>query len=530
MALTARRPARAGAWIALSATVIVATLLRLRLLGVPLERDEGEYAYMGQLILRGDLPYLAAQNMKLPGTYYAYAVILRLFGETDTAIRAGLLLVNLCSILLVYRLGRRLCDVTAGVVAAAAFATLSLGACMLGFTANAEHFVVLPMLGGALLLAADDEHGLGRLFTAGTLLGLAFVMKQHGIAFVAFGGLYVLASARERRHATWTAGAAFAFGAVVPFATTCAAMFLAGAFEPFWFWTFRYAREYATLIPLRVGLAELVRQAGLIAGAAPLLWTLAVVGLSAPAWDAPSRRSARFLRLFASCSALAVCPGLRFTEHYFLLLVPAASLLAGLAVSALGRAVASRGSWVDALVGIGLPLLAVASALAADGVLWSRSPIEVSRAVYGANPFPEAIELARYLRAHTDPDEQVGVVGSEPEIYFYARRRAATTYVYTYPMMEPQPFARAMQDDMIAQLERANPRYLVLVNVDTSWSRRPDSSTKLLDWAARTVNERYDAVALADIRDDGTTYRWDEAARGASPTASSYVVIFRRRS
>jgi hypothetical protein len=307
-------------------------------------------------------------------------------------------------------------------------------------------------------------------------------------------------------------------------------MFLAGAFEPFWFWTFRYAREYATLIPLRVGLAELVRQAGLIAGAAPLLWALAVVGLSAPAWDAPSRRSARFLRLFASCSALAVCPGLRFTEHYFLLLVPAASLLAGLAVSALGRAVASRGSWVDALVGIGLPLLAVASALAADGVLWSRSPIEVSRAVYGANPFPEAIELARYLRAHTDPDEQVGVVGSEPEIYFYARRRAATTYVYTYPMMEPQPFARAMQDDMIAQLERANPRYLVLVNVDTSWSRRPDSSTKLLDWAARTVNERYDAVALADIRDDGTTYRWDEAARGASPTASSYVVIFRRRS
>lgn len=37
----------------------------------PLERDEGEYAYAGQLMLQGIPPYQLAYNMKLPGTYAA---------------------------------------------------------------------------------------------------------------------------------------------------------------------------------------------------------------------------------------------------------------------------------------------------------------------------------------------------------------------------------------------------------------------------------------------------------------------------
>ena len=41
---------------------------RLQLLNFPLERDEGEYAYAGQLILQGIPPYELAYNMKFPGT------------------------------------------------------------------------------------------------------------------------------------------------------------------------------------------------------------------------------------------------------------------------------------------------------------------------------------------------------------------------------------------------------------------------------------------------------------------------------
>ena len=99
---------------------------------MPLERDEGEYAYAGQLILQDIPPYELAYNMKLPGTYLGYAAILRVFGETPAGIHIGLLLVNGCATLLVFFLGRQLYGNAAGVTAAASYALLSTSEAVLG--------------------------------------------------------------------------------------------------------------------------------------------------------------------------------------------------------------------------------------------------------------------------------------------------------------------------------------------------------------------------------------------------------------
>src|SRR6059058_5341923 len=125
--------------------------IRFRLLAIPLERDEGEYAYAGQLMLQGIPPYKLAYNMKFPGTYAAYAVIMSIFGQTITGIHLGLLLVNAATIALIFFLGRRLLNTTAGVVAAASYAVLSVSPSVQGFAAHATHFVMLPVLGGTLL-------------------------------------------------------------------------------------------------------------------------------------------------------------------------------------------------------------------------------------------------------------------------------------------------------------------------------------------------------------------------------------------
>src|SRR5579863_3539192 len=81
--------------------ILLFALIRWRLRAMPLERDEGEYAYAGQLMLQGIPPYRIAYNMKFPGTYVAYAVIMWIFGQTDAGIRVGLLAVNAITILLV---------------------------------------------------------------------------------------------------------------------------------------------------------------------------------------------------------------------------------------------------------------------------------------------------------------------------------------------------------------------------------------------------------------------------------------------
>lgn len=58
----------------LTLIVVVTAGIRLRLLELPLDRDEGEYAYFGQLLLQGIPPYATAYNFKMPGIYGIYAV------------------------------------------------------------------------------------------------------------------------------------------------------------------------------------------------------------------------------------------------------------------------------------------------------------------------------------------------------------------------------------------------------------------------------------------------------------------------
>ncbi len=61
--------------------VVIGAALRINLLDVPLERDEGEYAYLGQRLLQGEAPWVHAWNMKLPGASLAYALMMALFGH-----------------------------------------------------------------------------------------------------------------------------------------------------------------------------------------------------------------------------------------------------------------------------------------------------------------------------------------------------------------------------------------------------------------------------------------------------------------
>src|SRR5919198_605237 len=90
--------AQSAWWILFLLVVAIVVFVRLRLLDIPLERDEGEYAYAGQLILQRIPPYQLAYNLKFPGTYAAYALMMSLFGQTIRGIHTGLLVINVLTI------------------------------------------------------------------------------------------------------------------------------------------------------------------------------------------------------------------------------------------------------------------------------------------------------------------------------------------------------------------------------------------------------------------------------------------------
>src|SRR5215469_6685376 len=89
-------------WLFVLLVVLVMAFIRCRLVDLPLERDEGEYACAGQLLLQGIPPYKLAWNMKLPGTYFAYALGMAVFGQTLAGIHATLIVANSLTIVLMF--------------------------------------------------------------------------------------------------------------------------------------------------------------------------------------------------------------------------------------------------------------------------------------------------------------------------------------------------------------------------------------------------------------------------------------------
>src|SRR5437868_5270202 len=81
-------------WSALGFIIFITSLIRFRLLNIPFERDEGEYAYIAKSILKGIAPFKETYTMKLPGTSAMYAFLMEIFGQTNKGVHLGLLLVG----------------------------------------------------------------------------------------------------------------------------------------------------------------------------------------------------------------------------------------------------------------------------------------------------------------------------------------------------------------------------------------------------------------------------------------------------
>jgi len=523
------------AWIGVAAAVLFAAVIRLRLLSIPLERDEGEYAYIGQSILRGMVPYLDVYNMKLPGVGAAYALIMALFGQSTEAIHFGLLLVNAAAIVMVFLLGKRLFGAYAGAAAAATYSILSVGQPVLGSAGHASHFVVLFALGGVLmLLKAADSGRLIPIIWGGLLLGLAFLMKQPAIIFIAFGGLSVLWSESRRdpviKRRAVAGFSLFVISAATPYFITVIIFSLAGAFREFWFWTVTYALAYGSMIRLWQGLSCLPEALINVVAPSALLWIAAIAGLLAPLWDAKVRSKAGFLYAFVLFSLLSIFPGLTFRHHHFIQALPAVSLLAGMAFVSMARAFSrfttrKRAKLVAIIFFVGALGL---TAIQQRAFLFTMTPIEACRDTYGSDPFPESVEIAEYIRNHSEESDRIAVLGSEPQIYFYARRLSATPYILIYPLMESHKYSLKMQEDMISRIEASKPRFIVLVGIPESWFSLPSDSKPIIDrWFNAFWPERYRVFGVVDIISPYLTeYHWGDDAKRRGPQSEDSIMLF----
>jgi hypothetical protein len=326
-------------------------------------------------------------------------------------------------------------------------------------------------------------------------------------------------------------GAIFAIGVIVPYATVCLLLYKAGVFAEFWFWTVSYAGEYSKMGWHRTVRAFLENSRS-VAGPASPIWILAAAGMSAPLWSPGVRRQAPFLIGLFLCSFLALCPGAYFRPHYFILLLPAAAILVGVAVSSATEEIACTRKYSSLTI---LPILIFAASFGYT-VLYQRQsyfsmdPVAVFQTTYPDSPFLPAVRVSDNLRENSSETASIAVLGSEPEIYFYARRHSAIGYLYMYSLVVRQKYTARMREEMIRELETNRPEYVVYVDFWDSWGDR-QGGPELAAFLSRLhefMDQGYERVGVTDIGNMASDV-WGDAAKSYQPHSSKVMYVLKRR-
>ena len=524
-------------WCAVLGVVIFTGAVRLRLAEVPLERDEGEYAYTGQLMLQGVAPYKEAYFMKLPGTHAMYALGMAIFGQTRGGIHRWLMVVNVTSIVLIFLLGRKLADPLAGLITCAAFGIMSLSVCVFGPIAHATHFVMLFALAGMVVLSKAIESRRGVVyFLSGLLFGLAFLMKQPGALFCIFGALMILWAELRSRPLRWDSvlkrGAMYSCGVALPYLATCFILWRAGVFGRFWLWTVTCVSRYGTAVSLKAGLGNIDYYLAHYLDPSMVLWVLAVGGTMCIYKDREAGTARIFVPALLVFSLMAVCQGLYFRSHYFIMLLPALALGLGVGSSSLRRLILKTG---NPAVSPNMPAIAITGTLALVVLgswrfFFTATPDDVCRRLYyPGEAFIESVQIADYIREHTAADDRIAVFGSEPQIFFYSGRRSATSYIYTYTLLERSPYAKPMQQEMFKQIEDAHPKYVVIVTMPNSFGTRTEAQEQILDRAGKYCRDFYEIDGAVIVPPDkAAEFHWGKEAARVPITAFGFY-IFKRK-
>ncbi|MBC7891807.1 MAG: glycosyltransferase family 39 protein, partial [Sphingobacteriaceae bacterium] len=494
-------------WIALGVLLLTQILFRSHLLSIPFERDEGEYAYLGQLVLQGVPPFQDAANMKLPGTNLMYALFMVVFGQSVWGIHLGLLCMSLGTMTLLYLAFRRFYNPLVGILAVGLYSLMSLSIPVLGFAAHATHFIVFFMAAGWLALVYFAEKPQAKqAFIAGLLFGLSFLMKQQALFYVAFGGLFILATLYFQKKLTVASAlpyvSRYLAGVALPYLLLVLWLVASGTFGAFWFWTVQYASSYAggaeaKSIPTLFGQAFFP-----LFTEFPLFWILGLAGFRILFWGNYTPFQKTIALLFGALSLVSVLPGFYFRYHYTILFLPALGLLFALSldVAVQHLTTATRYPFWPFLP-LGLFVL-VGLTFYADneGYLNSTPPEGISRQVYTGNAFAESPRIARYIQQRTLPTDKIAVLGSEPQLFVYSGRRSATRHIYTYGLMEDQPYNLRMQEEMILDIEKAKPKFIVYYGISASWIQRVRSPLRIFQWSDQYLTKNYVLSGAADVR------------------------------
>lgn len=420
--------------------------------------DVSLYAVMAQHWLQGDLPYDAVWDQHSVGLPALFAAILYVFPKSMVALRLSACVAVAVTTTTVYFAARRIDRGWVAPVAAVVLYT-AWTARLWGLSGNTEIYLNALIAPAMYLLMREGEatpggvRSIARLCLAALLLGVAFQVKHVALATTAlFFSATLAATLRNgRTYATRALAAAvgcFLLPSLVVTAYFCAEGLAAQYFHAVVVANLVYVTDRPGVTQI---LAEVPRSFIIPIGA--------IVAAAVIAWKRPDRRAALVLAWAIATLIDVALPG-KFWPHYFLLIMPPASLLAGLAAAAVYRAWGrSSVAAVSALVLLACNPVGVYADSMLTRAFAHRDVPEIIAGVIGEDLSPE--------------DDSIFVFNYQPVLYLLTGAKLPTRHVL--PADWAQRYSAVTGVDPLKELDkvfRARPEYVVFL--DTDWIRMGD--------------------------------------------------------
>ncbi len=506
-----------GSWLGILGLLLLFAGLRWNNFNAPLTPDEGEYAYSAQLLTAGIAPYQHAFMQKPPMIIYSYAFSHLLLPDVFWAPRllAGLF-VGLATVLL-------------GWIARLEFGPgLALPAMWLAtpmilfpglaqFAANTELFLLLPLLAMTAAYVYSRHHGYSPCICfAGAVFGVATLFyKYTALPLVLFLWVNWLVEIYRLPDGKifWRSVALSALGAVAAAFVILGFFLIRDGGAALWECTVSFNRYYLNtgtfgLAGLRENVAVLSRH----------WWPVMLI--SSLALVKPVPRTGFWFGLLL-CAVLST--GASWYGQYYVLIMPFWALLAALGIRSLAAWAARRLVRPQKVIErILLGCLVIVLVL--PDLLWLTYPPEkfVAESLTENSPLLVARLAATRVAGLTAPDELVCVVGSDPELLCYARRRSPTRFVTAYELVFPSPFKRGYQLEMMRDLQAHPPAMIVLTR---SWLSMESPPSELFGYIQKTLAEDYRRIGGYVMSDQ--KLQWIEPLTDREAAHSS-LTLFKR--
>lgn len=507
-------------WLAM-ATILLASLSRIFLASVAMTRDEGAYGYLGKLAASGFTPYVDFYEMKPPFLFYLYGLGGGVFGFSDLGLRLFGLFLNVVSCLLIYLTLKRYVQKPYALISAAMFALLSVNPYVFGFTMVAEHIVnALVLLSVYLVHKSYDLKGLKFLILAGASFAIAILTKQTAIVL---SPVFLLIFILEKNKKPWmTQTAWFAAGAIIPALLMLILLMITGSLDEALYWLIKYPSQYTSTVGFEKGMGFLRFFFSRITGFQMSLFIIASLALITNLIYF-KRRPNNWLLIYLFLAVVSILPGFRFYGQYWLLLFVPLAMLTGSALHEVGK----KNLRIGMFSGLAVIAFILIELVAHKNYYFFKGYSPDIEKLYVNNPFDAIRKLSKYAGTLMNENENLMVIGSEPQAYLYADKIAPTKHVFMSMISNNDNASLLRMDAALNDLKTKKPEYVLYNLFPFSWGLGKNSSDHLYQGSFSFVNRNYTPVAAYHM--ESNRYLYANSGDQIDPTLAKQVILFKLR-